>query len=189
MHKSLIKDEIKKQVVNYLSLYPKEKERLTPLIDQLQENNTDIFSRNSLPGHITASAIIVKRSNPDYMLMIFHQNLKKWLQPGGHVDPGERPIESAVRELKEETGMDGKVDAVDSLIPLDIDIHGIPANYKKEEGDHQHYDFRYIVTVDTELIPENIENNRVAWINIKNIDNPNLEGVIKKLYHCKAGGE
>ncbi|GIO24624.1 NUDIX hydrolase [Oceanobacillus sp. J11TS1] len=183
---NLITNEMKKQVENYLSFYPREKHRLTPLILQLQENNTDIFSRKSLPGHITASAIILKKSNPNYMLMMFHQNLEKWLQPGGHVDPGERPIESAIRELKEETGMDGKVDAKGSLIPLDIDIHAIPANPKKDEGDHQHYDFRYIVNVDTEVISENIENNRVAWVHIKDIDSPGLQIAVEKLNQRKA---
>ncbi|MCT1901366.1 NUDIX hydrolase [Oceanobacillus sojae] len=181
MQSSVVTDKIKKQVENYLSLYPEEKERLAPLIHQLNENNTDIFSRKSLPGHITASAIILKKSDPDYMLMMFHQNLKKWLQPDGHVDPGERPIESAIRELREETGMDGKVDAMNSLIPIDIDIHPIPANPKKEEGDHQHYDFRYIVTVDTEFIPENIENNRVDWVHVNDIDSPGLNAVIEKI--------
>ncbi|GGP09941.1 NUDIX hydrolase [Oceanobacillus neutriphilus] len=181
MQSSVVTDEIKKQVENYLSLYPEEQERLAPLIHQLNENNTDIFSRKSLPGHITASAIILKESDPDYMLMMLHQNLKKWLQPGGHVDPGERPIESAVRELKEETGMDGGVDAADFLVPLDIDIHPIPANPKKGEGDHQHYDFRYIVKVNTDVIPGNIENNKVAWVHIKNIDNTGLKILIEKL--------
>ncbi|MFD1449236.1 NUDIX hydrolase [Oceanobacillus sojae] len=185
MRVSVIANEINKQVENYLSLYPEEQERLAPLIHQLNENKTDIFSRKSLPGHITASAIIIKESNPDYMLMMLHQNLKKWLQPGGHVDPDERPVESAVRELKEETGMDGEVDAAVSLIPLDIDIHTIPANPKKGEGTHQHYDFRYIVKVNTEVILGNIENNKVAWVHIKDIDNNGLKILIEKLRQRK----
>ncbi|MEK4298531.1 NUDIX hydrolase [Oceanobacillus sp. FSL W8-0428] len=185
MRVSVIANEINKQVENYLSLYPEEQERLAPLIHQLNENKTDIFSKKSLPGHITASAIIIKESNPDYMLMMLHQNLKKWLQPGGHVDPDERPVESAVRELKEETGMDGEVDAAVSLIPLDIDIHTIPANPKKGEGAHQHYDFRYIVKVNTEVILGNIENNKVAWVHIKDIDNNGLKILIEKLRQRK----
>lgn len=32
----------------------------------------------------------------------------KWVFPGGHVDPGEKAIEAAKRELKEETNLDGK---------------------------------------------------------------------------------
>ncbi len=38
--------------------------------------------------------------------LIFHRKLKKWLPPGGHIDPNEMPSETAIREAFEETGLE-----------------------------------------------------------------------------------
>lgn len=38
--------------------------------------------------------------------MIFHRKLRKWLPPGGHIEPHELPDDAAVREVREETGLD-----------------------------------------------------------------------------------
>lgn len=40
------------------------------------------------------------------ILLILHQGGRHWAFPKGHGNPGETPIESAIRELKEETGLD-----------------------------------------------------------------------------------
>ncbi len=40
------------------------------------------------------------------ILLILHQGGRHWAFPKGHGNPGETPIESARRELKEETGLD-----------------------------------------------------------------------------------
>ncbi len=43
------------------------------------------------------------------MLFIKHKKLNKWLPPGGHVEYGETPDATAIREVKEETGLDIKL--------------------------------------------------------------------------------
>lgn len=40
------------------------------------------------------------------VLLLWHRKLSMWLPPGGHIDPHELPDEAAVREVKEETGLD-----------------------------------------------------------------------------------
>ncbi len=40
------------------------------------------------------------------VLLLWHKKLSMWLPPGGHIDPNELPDEAAVREVKEETGLD-----------------------------------------------------------------------------------
>lgn len=38
-------------------------------------------------------------------LLHWHRKVGLWLPPGGHIEPGEDPIEAALREVMEETGM------------------------------------------------------------------------------------
>jgi 8-oxo-dGTP pyrophosphatase MutT (NUDIX family) len=49
----------------------------------------------------TASVLVLR---PDRrILLLFHEKLRVWLGPGGHIEPGETPDEAAVREVEEET--------------------------------------------------------------------------------------
>jgi bis(5'-nucleosidyl)-tetraphosphatase len=41
-----------------------------------------------------------------HVLIILHQGSRHWAFPKGRSNPGETPLESAKRELKEETGLD-----------------------------------------------------------------------------------
>jgi 8-oxo-dGTP pyrophosphatase MutT (NUDIX family) len=41
----------------------------------------------------------------EHILLVDHKNARRWLPPGGHVEPGEDPRTTAVRELQEELGL------------------------------------------------------------------------------------
>jgi len=94
-----------------------------------------------------AGAFIVRDGK---ILFLNHKKYGIWLQPGGHVEPGETPDEAAVRETKEETGLDVEVvgdeeefdnfSAVDLPKPFNINLHEI------EEG-RWHLDFQYLVEI------------------------------------------
>jgi len=81
-----------------------EKEHLRRM-RELLENANDPFARTHFaPGHFTASAFVLD-ARLERILFIHHAKLKRWLQPGGHVDPGDGDVVEAVRrELQEETG-------------------------------------------------------------------------------------
>lgn len=92
------------------------------------------------PGHFTASSFVV---TPDrsQLLLLLHERLGKWLQPGGHIEPEDADIEAAVlREVTEETGLTDLTLIGDGL--FDIDVHEIPA--AKGEPPHEHHDLRFL---------------------------------------------
>lgn len=51
----------------------------------------------------TTSVYVVHENK---VLLHLHKKLNKWLPPGGHIELDEDPIEAALREVKEETGLD-----------------------------------------------------------------------------------
>ncbi len=130
-------------VDEYLREYPSESGALVPLTEQLHKGG-DITRRRTWPGHVTASGIVLSR---DTVLLVFHPYLKRWLQPGGHVESSEAPLDAAIREVQEETGIATFPHPwhLKAGIPLDIDIHAIPENPAKGEPAHMHFDFRYLL--------------------------------------------
>ena len=94
------------------------------------------------PGHFTASAFVL---SPDggSLLLIRHAKLGRWLQPGGHVDPADSsPFAAAGRELREEAGVS---DAGGDGRLFDLDVHPIPADPRKGEPPHEHFDLRFLL--------------------------------------------
>jgi 8-oxo-dGTP pyrophosphatase MutT (NUDIX family) len=74
------------------------------------------------------------------MMIIYHLKSQRWLQPGGHVEAGENPEHTAIREVQEECGLgDLKFLLQD---PFDIDVHEIPAG---KTPAHLHFDLRYLL--------------------------------------------
>jgi 8-oxo-dGTP pyrophosphatase MutT (NUDIX family) len=101
------------------------------------------FDRHIPEGHLTGSAIVVSRDG-SLVLLLHHRTLQRWLQPGGHGDPGERSGETvALREAREETGLEKLELHPTAPRPLDVDVHEIPA--RGGERAHQHLDLRYLV--------------------------------------------
>ncbi|QWE30121.1 NUDIX domain-containing protein [Polynucleobacter sp. Adler-ghost] len=133
------------------------------------------FSRSNQLGHITASGLVIKGGK---VILIFHPYIKEWFQPGGHIDDGESPIEAAIREVYEETGIlcaptDGQLD------PVDIDLHEIPANPKKSEGAHLHIDLLFVLQVIEER--ESPEGIQKAWVPFDQITSPRINRALQKL--------
>lgn len=118
----------------------------------------DPLSEEADPVHVTGSAIVV---GPRGVVLLKHKRLGIWLQPGGHVDSGEMPWDAALREAREETGIDvsfaGPLDdeGVPDLIHVDVHSGG---------RGHTHLDTRYLlVGGDADPAPPAEESQEIAW--------------------------
>jgi 8-oxo-dGTP pyrophosphatase MutT (NUDIX family) len=122
------------------------------------------FDRAIREGHLTGSAITVS-ADGTRVLLLHHRKLDRWLQPGGHGDPGETTGEQvALREALEESGIEGLALHPRGPRPLDVDVHDIPA--RGSEPAHQHLDLRYLVVApeSARLRPELAELNEIRWV-------------------------
>lgn len=138
-------------------------------------SSKDPYSRSTKQGHITASGLVIKDGKA---LLIFHLFIKQWMQPGGHIDEGEEPIQAAIREVFEETGV--VCEPLNGFLePIDIDLHEIPENPSKGEDVHLHIDLLFILKAFKEKeSPERIEK---AWVPFSQIINPRIQRVLQKL--------
>lgn len=108
---------------------------------ELADSKPDCFFRTCFPAHFTGSALVLS-ADGQRTLLTHHRNLKRWLQFGGHCDGDEDILRVARREALEESGIQG----LEALCerPFDLDIHEIPANPKRGEPAHFHFDVRYV---------------------------------------------
>lgn len=128
----------------YRDAWPAERE-LTERFLAFVAGHPDCLHRTCAPGHITASAWILAPDDTS-ALLLHHRKLRRWLQLGGHVDGEAVVVRAALREAREESGMHGfgLVDwAGGDCVPLDLDVHPIPA--RGPEPAHDHWDVRFLL--------------------------------------------
>lgn len=135
-------DHVRATITAYLDQHPEDKPGLVAVLGLIDDGD-DLTNRKSLPGHVTAGAILA--GSDGRVLHIFHNATQKWLLPGGHLEPSDGTLlQAAGRELTEETGIPPHVVIPHGETPLHIDIHPIDANPAKHEPAHQHFDFRFL---------------------------------------------
>lgn len=118
----------------------------------------------SLPLHFTASALVVHPPS-ERVLLRWHVRLGRWLQVGGHADPGESdPLEIALREAREETGLTDLVPWPDAAL-RHVVICAVPAS--ATEPRHEHADLRYIFATSkpAAITPEN-DQSPLRWLTV-----------------------
>ncbi|MFZ4524386.1 MAG: NUDIX domain-containing protein [Chlorobium sp.] len=77
---------------------------------------------NPLP---VAVACTINKNNELLVIRRAHEPaLNEWALPGGFLEAGEEPYEGCLRELMEETSLNGKIDSLIGLYHREVDLYG-----------------------------------------------------------------
>ena len=129
------------------------------------ETESECFSRRLQTGHVTGSAWII---DPDRSraLLTHHLKLDRWLQLGGHADGDADVLRVALREAREESGLDRIRPLAEDI--FDVDVHPIPA--RDTEPRHLHYDVRFLLEADADApLVISSESKDLAWVSLSDI--------------------
>ena len=140
------------------------------------------FEQASDRVHVTGSAIVTGSRG---VVLHLHRRLGLWLQPGGHLDPGESPWAAALREAGEETGLSLRyAEPVPLLFHLDVHNGG---------RGHIHLDLRYrLLAGGDDPAPPPGESQLARWFThaeALRVADPGLRGALLKLGPAAASGQ
>ncbi|HTY18483.1 MAG TPA: NUDIX hydrolase [Myxococcota bacterium] len=147
----------------------------------LVEAHPECFERRCAPGHVTGSAFVI---SPDgrRSLLVHHRKLGAWLQPGGHADGDPDVAAVALREAHEETGLErlAFAGAPGARLPLDLDVHRIPA--RAGEPEHEHHDVRFLLIADPGEVPRaSAESNAVRWFDLESLPGLGVDASVLRM--------
>ncbi len=163
--------------------YNEQEEKDKELILHYINAFNDILTRNNEMIHVTSSGFILNKSK-DKVLMVHHNIYNSWSWTGGHADGEKDLLSVAIREAKEETGVENIYPISSDIIALDI----LPVLGHTKRGKyvsaHLHLSIAYLVEADEKdlLVVKPDENTDVKWISLDKVNDYSDEPHMKKVY-------
>jgi ADP-ribose pyrophosphatase YjhB (NUDIX family) len=116
-------------------------------------------------------------------LLLLHRKLNMWLPPGGHIDPHELPDEAAIREVREEAGLEVELLMTGSVLG---NVRVLPQPYcillEDIAPGHQHIDLIYFARVRGGVLnPSERETQAARWVTWEELDAPDISEDIREL--------
>ncbi|MEJ3657804.1 NUDIX hydrolase [Actinomycetes bacterium KLBMP 9759] len=128
------------------------------LLAFLDARPDDACARSCVPGHLTASALVLD-ADGTHTLLTLHPRVGAWVQLGGHCEPGDASLrDAALREATEESGIDG---LTIEPTPFHVDVHPITCSLGVPT---RHLDVRYLVRAPAGAVPRiSAESEDLRW--------------------------
>jgi len=111
-----------------------------------------------------AFSVAVYARRGDRVLVIEHRRLRTWLPIGGELEAGETPLEAAIRELREETGLTAEFRRLDAALDgVPPGLIGYEEHVAGSKGLHMNFVFVAEVPAGAEVQP-NDEFGAWRWV-------------------------
>ena len=153
------------------------------MLEFLYSYKAKAFDRANNIAHFTASAIVVN-TNKTKVLFAYHLIYKTFAWRGGHADGNPDLYQVALKEAKEESGLNNLKPFNDKIMSLEV----LPVMAHLKKGNivpnHLHLNVTYVLIAneeDTLKIKED-ENSALAWLEINDLDKYVNEKDMIKIY-------
>lgn len=137
------------------------------LILRCLRQEEDVFTRQNPLVHLTASAWVV---NPDRtkLLLCYHKLYDSWAWLGGHADGDRDLLQTAIREVREESGLSSVRPLSDQIFSVES-LH-VMGHYKRGEyvSSHIHLNATYLLEASDQepLRIKEDENTALCWFSL-----------------------
>lgn len=156
------------------------------MLRYLKQFPDDILTRDNPMAHITASAWVITPKR-DKVLMVYHNIYHSWSWTGGHADGESDLLGVALREVREETGLQSIRPVTDEIWSLEI--LGVAAHTRRGKfvSAHLHLNVTYLIEAEeTDALSVNPdENSGVCWFSadevVERSSEPEMQVVYRKL--------
>ncbi len=176
----------REQIQAYIPIDEKERNDQRLILGYIHQFPKTVLKRENEWAHLTSSGFIM---NPalDKVLMVHHTIYNTWTWTGGHADGEEDLLAVALREAREETGLQEVRPLFQSIASLDI----LPVwgHHKKGHyvSTHLHLSVAYIlVAEENQMLQVNkAENSGVRWLRVQDLptycNEPEIVSIYDKL--------
>jgi len=163
-------DDVRRAVEGACAESPEEKFEALAWRALLDVTGPPLLTRECAPAHVTASALVL---SPDALqtCLVLHGKLRRWVQPGGHLEAGDSTVAgAAAREVLEETGLATR----DVGLPPLLSRHGAPCAPGIVDW---HLDVQYVLVSDVAPPAVSEESHEVAWWPVNALPAPSAWGI------------
>lgn len=153
------------------------------ILSEIQKDGEAVLFREREQGHITCSGFVMT-PELDAFLMVYHNIYQSFSWTGGHADGSTDFLGTAIREAKEETGVQNPFPLTGAILSVDILPVAAHERHGKSVAAYTHYNITYglIANRKETLCIQPDENSAVQWVAVEELEKYVTESHMLPIY-------